>query len=238
MNLEKLNPDIRELKDIEDVIFDKEWLKTAENFELYYMYRDLAENEEDYEKIFANNLRYDITVIFPKMLGKEFNKTIGHDHPIVPGTAITYPELYEVLEGEAIFLLQDSVDDVIKDVYAIKAKPGDKLIIPPNYEHLIINPANKNLKTCNWICRSFGSNIYKPFKLRHGFSYYAIKDQSSPLAIRWVKNENYSTIPEIKFKEPNNLYDFKIETGKPIYSLVNNLTKLEFLIAPQNHEWK
>mgnify|MGYP001043535082 CR=1 FL=1 len=125
MNLEKYNPDTRELKDIEDVVFDKEWLKTAKSFELYYMYRDLAENEEEYDKIFANNLRYDITIMFPKMLGKEFNKTVGHDHPIVPGTSITYPELYEVLEGEAIFLLQDSENEKIKDVYAIRAKTGN-----------------------------------------------------------------------------------------------------------------
>lgn len=237
MNLEKINPDIRELKDIEDVVFDKEWLKTAENFELYYMYRDLAENEEEYDKIFANNLRYDITVIFSKMIGKEFNKTFGHDHPIVPGTSITYPELYEVLEGEGIFLLQDSVNEEIKNVFAIKAKTGDKVIIPPNYEHLIINPSKESLKTCNWVCRTFGSNIYKPFKLRHGFSYYATKDLSAPLGINWIKNENYFSVPDLKFKEANNLYDFGIDKNKPIYELVKNLAKLKFLEHPQNHEW-
>ena len=214
MDLTKIKPDIRELKDMEDVIYDKEWLKTAKNLELYYMYRDLAENQEDYDKIFANELRYDITVIFPRMLGKEFNKTVGHDHPIVPGTAITYPELYEVLEGEAIFLLQDSHDAKIKDVFAIKAKAGDKVLILPNYEHLIINPSEKDLKTCNWICRSFGSNIYKPFKLRHGFSYYAIKGANE---IAWMKNENYLSIPKLRFEAPNNLYNFKIEIDKPIY---------------------
>jgi glucose-6-phosphate isomerase len=234
MNLEKFNPDIRELKDIEDVVFDKEWLKTAKSFELYYMYRDLSENEEDHDKIFANNLRYDITIMFPKMLGKEFNKTIGHDHPIVPGTSITYPELYEVLEGEAIFLLQDSKNEQIKDVFAIKAKTGNKVVIPPNYEHLIINASDKDLKTCNWICRSFGSNIYKPFKLRHGFCYYATKTANG---IEWIKNENYTSVPEIRFEQANNLYDFKIEENEPIYNLVNNLAKLEFLENPQNHEW-
>ena len=245
MNLEKLNPDTRELKDIEDVVFDKEWLKTAKSLELYYMYRDLSEGEEDHDKIFANNLRYDITIMFPKMLGKEFNKTIGHDHPIVPGTSITYPELYEVLEGEAIFLLQDSADEKIKDVFAIKAKAGNKVVIPPNYEHLIINASDKDLKTCNWICRSFGSNIYKPFKLRHGFCYYATIDPSillgtspsAPLGIKWIRNENYTSVPELRFKQANNLYNFKIEENEPIYNLVNNLAKLEFLEHPQNHEW-
>jgi len=235
MDLKKLKPDIRELKDIEDVVFDKEWLKTAENFKLYDMYRDLSENNEDREKIIKNNLRYDITVISPVMLGIEFNKTFGHDHPIVPGTSITYPELYEVLEGEAIFLLQDSVDENIKDVFMIRAKTRDKIVIPPNYEHLIINASAKELKTCNWICRGFGSNIYKPFRLRHGFCYYATKNGNE---IEWVKNENYGNIPEPRFTQPNNFYDLNLKKDELIYNLVNDFGKLDFLNNPQNYNWK
>jgi len=235
MDLKKFKYDVRELKDIEDVIYDKEWLKKAPNFELYHMYRDLTENELDKRKIIDHDLRYDITVFLPVMLGKEFNKTLGHDHPIVPGTTITYPELYEVLEGEAIFLQQDSDDEHIKDVFAISAKKGDKVIILPNYEHLIINPTNKELKTCNWICRRFASNIYKPFRARHGFCYYAIKQGSE---IKWIKNENYESIPELGFEKPNNFYGFDLNKDKPIYKSVNNLEKLDFLLEPQKYEWQ
>ncbi|MCX6729925.1 MAG: glucose-6-phosphate isomerase, partial [Candidatus Portnoybacteria bacterium] len=106
INLNKLKPDIRHLEDIKSVVYDKKWSETAPNLELYYMYRDLAENENDFMKIIKNELRYDITILKPQKLGKEFSKTLGHDHPIVPGTSITYPELYEVLEGKAIFILQ------------------------------------------------------------------------------------------------------------------------------------
>jgi glucose-6-phosphate isomerase len=235
IDLKNLKYNIRKLDDIEDVVYDREWLKNAPDLELYYMYRDLSENELDHEKIVDNDLRYDVTLFLPIILGMEFNKTLGHDHPIVPGTSITYPELYEVLEGEAIFLQQDSDDEHIKDVIAIRAKKGDKVIILPNYEHLIINPSNKELKTCNWICRNFGSNIYKPFRARHGFCYYAIKDNAE---IKWVKNKNYETIPELKFKEANNFYGFDLDKNKPIYELVNNLQKLSFLLEPQKYEWK
>ncbi|MFZ5559841.1 MAG: glucose-6-phosphate isomerase family protein [Patescibacteria group bacterium] len=237
MDISKLKPQIRDLEDIKDVIYDREWLKKAKNFELYYMYRDLAENELDRMKIMDSDLRYDITIILPLMLGKEFNKTLGHDHPIVPGTSITYPELYEVLEGEAIFLLQDSKDEEIKDVFAIKAKKGDKAIMLPNYEHLIINPLDKQLKICNWICRSFASNIYKPFRARHGFCYYAIKDPSTKLGVNWIKNEEYESIDPLRFEEPNNFYGFDLKKDEPIYKLVNNLEKLEFLVEPQKYEW-
>lgn len=230
-------PEIRFLYDLKDVLYDQNWLKTAPNLKVYYMYRDLAADEKEHQEIKDYGLRYDITIIDGHLLGSEFPKTLGHDHPVVPGTSITYPELYEVLEGEAIFLLQDSKNDEIKDVFAIKAKKGDKVLILPNYEHLIINPSDKELKTCNWTCRNFASNIYKPFRARQGFSYYAIKDPSQPLGTSWIKNENYESIPELKFEEPNNFYEFELEKDKPIYNLINNLEKINFLVEPQKYEW-
>ncbi len=104
----------------------------------------------------------------------------------------------------------------------------------PNYEHLIINPSKNELKTCNWLCRRFGSNIYKPFRVRHGFCYYAIKGDSG---INWIKNENYASIPSLYWVEPNNFYNFKLPKDKPIYQLVENLEKLNFLKNPQKYEW-
>ena len=235
MDIARLKPDIRYLQDVKDVIYDKKWLKTAPNLELYYMYRDFAETENDYLKIIKNDLRYDITIINPRRLGKEFNKTLGHDHPIVPGTSITYPELYEVIAGKAIFLLQDSENNQIKDIVAIKAGAGDKIIIPPNYEHLIINIGKKELKTCNWIHRGFSSNIYKPFRTQHGFSYYAIKKL---FGIKWIKNSHYSSIPQLRFEKPNKFCDkFYIFKEQLIYKLLETPSKLDFLKNPQKYQW-
>jgi glucose-6-phosphate isomerase, archaeal len=234
MNLNKLKPDIRYLEDMKDVVYDREWLKTAPNLELYYMYRDLAETETDFMNIIKNDLRYDITILKPKRLGKEFNKTIGHDHPLVPATNITYPEIYQIMEGRAIFLLQDSENNKIKDVIAIKAKKDDIIIMPPNYEHLMINLGKTDLKTCNWITRTFPANIYKPFKSRHGFSYYALKGL---LGIKWIKNSNYESIPKIRFEKPNKFYNFNLEKDQPLYKLIDNLNKLDFLKSPQKYNW-
>ncbi len=235
MDLNKLTPDIRHLSEMKELLYDQEWFKTASDPELYLMYRDLAENDQDREKIELSGLRYDITQMMSIKLGKEYNKTSGHDHPLIPNTNITYTELYEVLEGEITFLIQDSEKDQIKDIYAIKAKENDKVIIPPNYEHLMINTSEKEAKTSNWVCRNFDSNIYKPFRNKHGFGYYALENNSQ---VNWVKNENYSSIPELKFLEPNQLLNqFNLDKEKPIYDLVNNLSKLDFLKNPQNYTW-
>ncbi|MFH0805834.1 MAG: glucose-6-phosphate isomerase family protein, partial [Patescibacteria group bacterium] len=231
MEINNIQPKIRHLSEMKEVVLDQEFVKTADP-ELYYMYRDLAENEQDKEKIKEYKLRYDITVINPVMLGKEYNKTAGHDHPLVPGTEITYTELYEVLEGEVIFLMQDSKENNIKDVYAIKANKNDKVIVPPNYEHIMINTSNEKVKTANWVCNDFSENIYEPFKKRQGFSYYAIKSNSAE--IEWIKNKNYDYVPELRFLEPNLwLKKFNINKDKEIYNLIKDLSKLDFLKNPQ-----
>ena len=121
--------DVRRLQDMEDVIFDKEWFEQTEerNKDMYYMFRDLAKNDSDFEKIKANHLRYDITVIPPGLLGSEYTKTVGHYHPNVPGTDVSYPEIYQVLEGSATYLLQKveyGEEDNVLDVVVITAERG------------------------------------------------------------------------------------------------------------------
>ncbi|MBU1046041.1 glucose-6-phosphate isomerase [Patescibacteria group bacterium] len=179
-DLTKLNPDIRTIKDMGSVLCDKEWQKTANpNTELYYMYRGLKEK---------NNLRYDITLIFPIMLGKEFNKTKGHTHKN------ECREIYIVLESEAIFLLQKEKDDIIEDVYAVKAKQGEVCVVPPLYSHITINSTTKILKTANWVDRNMESS-YEGIQQRNGACYFYTTQG-------WIKNENYQNVPVLRFENP------------------------------------
>ena len=145
---------------MKEVIFDQSWLAGAEDFELYYMYRDLFLSRADKEKLLQQGLRYDITIIPPNMLGREYIKTAGHYHPLVPGGSVTYPELYEVLEGEALYLLQNQD---LSDVVAVYASAGDKVLVPPGYGHITINRSNKTLKMANFVARNF-SSLYDPLQ--------------------------------------------------------------------------
>lgn len=163
----RVKPQVRWLFDMKDVIYDREWLSSGKNIELYYMYRELSLSKNDALTMKEHGLRYDITIIPPRMLGCEFVKTAGHYHPIVPGTNTTFPEIYEVLNGEAHYLLQKPGDDGIEDVILIKAGEGDKVIIPPGYGHLTINASNNELKMANWVARDFES-IYAPIKEKGG----------------------------------------------------------------------
>ncbi len=225
----RVKPSIRMLYDLKDVIYDRKWLSSADNVELYYMYRELSLSKNDALTMKEHNLRYDITVIPPRMLGCEFVKTAGHYHPKVPGTDMTFSEIYEVLSGEAHYLLQKPEDNQIKDVILIKAGVGDKVIIPPGYGHLTINASNKVLKMANWVARDFES-IYAPIKEKGGGAYF-ILDKG------FVKNPRYDSVPEIRFLKPAVFKELGLQKSQEMYGLVRDIKNLEFLIKPQEYGW-
>lgn len=225
----RVKGNVRMLSDMKDVIYDQEWLSRAENVELYYMYRELSLSKKDALLIKEHGLRYDITVIPPRMLGCEYVKTAGHYHPLVPGTNVTFPEIYEVLGGEAKYLLQKPEGEGIEDVILIKAREGDKVIIPPGYGHLTINASNKVLKMANWVADNFES-IYPPIKEKRGGAYFLLETGM-------VTNKKYDYVPEIRFFGPANLKELGLQKNKEMYGLVRDLDKLEFLKNPHEHEW-
>ncbi len=225
-----VEPDVRKLSDMRDVIYDIDWLKTVPDMDLYYMYRDLAMSKNDRSIILDHHLRYDITVIPPKKLGVEYVKTAGHYHPCVEGTCYTYPEVYEVLKGTAHYLLQKCDGGRITDVVMIEATEGDKAIIPPNYGHVTINPSNKELKMSNWVSRDFAS-LYEPYKKCGGAAYFELADR------RLIRNGRCNHIPDIRFLKPANVTKAGLNKGKEMYGLVRDIDKLAFLNRLQDFDW-
>ena len=223
-------PDVRRLSDIKDVVYDKEFLKNSKDIDLYYMYRDLALSKKDRDAMKEEDLRYDITVIPPGMLGVEYTKTLGHYHPIAPGTDLSYTEIYEILEGEAHYLLQKEEKGKITDVVLVKAGKGDKIIMPPNYGHVTINPGRKELKMSNLVSGKF-SSVYQPYKDKQGGAYFELQKG-------FVSNRNYGKLPELRIVKAKNVPELGLKRSKEIYSLVRNgIKKLGFLNRPQDYDW-
>jgi len=226
----KVIPDIRKMSDMKDVIYDVEWFKTANDRDLYYMYRNLATRKEDQALIAENNLRYDITIIPPFNLGNEFVKTAGHYHPLIKGSENTYPEVYEVLDGEAHYLIQKLEKDTLTDVVIVEAKKGDNVIIPPNYGHVTINPSNKVLKMANWVSDGF-SSIYEPYKNHGGAAYFELKDGEI------IPNTRYGNVPEISHLKPVEVPEIGFKRKEDMYNLIKEIENLKFLNEPNEYGW-
>lgn len=226
--LNKVSPAIRFLKDIKEVLASKELTKPAE---LYYMYRALHKIK-DAERIAKNKLRYDVTVIRPDNLGNEFMKTAGHYHPG------DFGELYEVLSGSAWCLLQKrnaDCDRIIEDVILVKAKPGDKIVIPPRYGHILINIGGEHLVTSNWVSAEFSSE-YGLYEKAGGAAYYIFEDSSGE---RFEVNPYFKEVPRIRMAKPaKEIKRFGLVSGVPMYALLyKEAGKLDFLNHPLKYDY-
>lgn len=179
-------PDIRYLEDAIKVLYDKP--DHFDNCPIYYIYRGIC--REEHLPLFEEaNLRYDLTVILPGQIGREYFKTIGHFHPVKPNSNETYTEYYEVLGGEALFLLQKNNRSGEPDqVMVVAAQKGDLVFIPPGFGHVTINPGEKPLVTANLVSSHLTPD-YQPFAEKQGAAYYYISTESDKGD--FVKNENY-----------------------------------------------
>jgi len=211
----------RKLFDMKEVLYDVDWLQSQENIDLYYMYREFV-RKEDRELFQRHKIRYDITIIPPRMLGREFVKTAGHFHPPVQ-KGVSYPEAYEVMHGKAFYLLQKETKkkkDPI-EIIIIQASAGDQVLIPPGYGHVTINPSENELLVMNNLVSSEFSSRYEPIKKQKGavYLYHANKT--------WIRNPSYHQRIIAREKEPMKIDD------KPFYlSFLDNPEQWKFLNEP------
>jgi glucose-6-phosphate isomerase len=228
--LKKIEADIRTLAQMRDVLLDKS--AAIQPPQLYYMYRGIC-LEVDEEKIKRENLRYDVTVIRAGSLGNEFVKTFGHYHPA------GFPEIYEVLAGQAICLLQRPQADNprrILECLALAAGPGSKILLPPGFGHLLINPSQSEfLVTANWISTRFSSQ-YSEYRNAGGGAYFFIKDDTKS---EFIPNKYFESLPPLKkARAAWEIKEFNLNVGKPLYESINEPLNLDFLNHPDKYAFK
>lgn len=210
---------------------------TATREELYYMFRNVS-RVADQAVIASAKLRYDVTVIAPGFfvspLQKEYIRTIGHYHPVKPGTVVPYPEIYEVIYGRAYFLLQRAdlkYTNVISEIYVVEAHAGEKVIMPPTFGHLTVNATNEPLVLANIVEGSFATD-YAHHQTLQGAGYWIIEGFMDN-TIEFKKNINYDSVVEIKKLRPREIPEFAITWKEPLYQSVADIEKLLFLTSPE-----
>lgn len=146
-----------------------------------------------------NNLRYDLTKIYPERLGKELAKTFGHYH------IGNYVEIMEVISGKAWWLLQKQGNSskIIKEVYLIEGRENEKMIILPEFGLVSINPEKqKELVLSNWLNIEMKNN-YQPYQNLRGACYYILEGG-------FEKNPNYKKVPDLIKLKPKKVPEFEV----------------------------
>ncbi|MGB9868182.1 MAG: glucose-6-phosphate isomerase family protein [Bacillota bacterium] len=174
LSTRRLEPSqVRTVGDLHDVLPEEDKPLCESSNVAYWMYREVC-SEEHRDLLRRHRLRFDVTVLDAIMLGSQFNKTYGHYHAeALPG--MTYPEVYQVIYGRALYLLQRPErdrPDVVEDFIAVMAAPGDVVVVPPGYGHVTVNVGNGPLVMANLVEMSFLSH-YGPFRTLAGAAYYA-----------------------------------------------------------------
>ncbi len=225
-DLPTVEPDIRHLQDFKEVLAPSSPLEGPED--AYFMYRDVGW-PDDKDMFRRMNYRYDITTLQAGVVGRELLKTVGHYHPLVPGTNVTYPEVYEVISGRAHYVCQKVDGNRVVEFFVVEALPGQKVVIPPGYGHITINPGDEPLVMSNVTADGFKS-IYKPLEELHGGAFYELAN------FTWLKNENYEVLATPKWAQANEVPDFGLTEAVPLYiSITQNPEKFNYLLNPQKY---
>lgn len=134
------------------------------------------------------------TIIQPGRLGQEFPKTFGHYHSAI------VDETYRLVEGEGILLLQKKTTNQIEQVVLIKAKPGDEIVITPEWGHSWSNIGEIPLVSYDDWSSGHSPTDYQDIEDHKGMAYYLIEEDGE---IKAVKNSNYDSLPEPIWMTPD-----------------------------------
>lgn len=167
------------LEDLKPVLKDPESIGPDP---VYFVFGDVSENK------WAN-----ITMIQNGKIGEEYPKTFGHYH------SVEVNETYHLLSGEGIFQM---VNKNLKEIYLIKAKPGDEIVITPDYGHSWSNIGDEPLISFDDWRSGHEPSDYEDIKRLHGMPYYLV-EESGELASpakrgepKAIANPNYQDLPE------------------------------------------
>ena len=190
-----IKPKARKKKDLRSDSLRKMYTKIKDP--VYLMYRDVSSLDPEFKKLAKKyGIRYDLTLIREPPYLPSCLRTLGHYHPE------KYAELYEVIYGKALFILQSK--DLKKMGYII-ADGGEEVLIPPNFGHQTMNRGKTPLLLGNLVCSGFKSD-YSVYKKNQGAAFGFFKCAYGPLRIFYnmkygIPFEKYPKIKKMKSKK-------------------------------------
>jgi glucose-6-phosphate isomerase len=159
-------------------------------------------------------------------LGDEVVRSQGHVHKVSSHSKWAAPEIYEIWAGKAFVYMQEFAADHPGRCFAVKADPGDIVVVPPGWAHTSMSAEPKEHLTFGALCdREYGFQ-YEEVRRRRGLAWYALINAKGE--IYWEPNPNYRT-SNLIICTPRDYKAFGIERGSPLYS--------QFERDPMRFQW-
>ncbi|EMF0090960.1 glucose-6-phosphate isomerase [Enterococcus hirae] len=190
--------------------------------------------KKDQHALQQKGLLYGIVEYAAGKLGNEPIKSQGHRHAISKISHMSTPEVFEILEGQALIYMQENLEKNAGKCYAVEARKGDIVIVPPGWGHCTIN-ASTELTMCfgAWCVRDYAFD-YTVLKKQQGFAFVPIFDHRNNLV--WKKNDHY-TSAEWLIKKPREYHEFGLKKRIPIYyQYEQNPDLFNFVSHPENYK--
>lgn len=222
---------VRRLDELTPVALDPEACRGSQEI-AYFMYNGVY-LQSDASHLAGAPLRYDLTLIPPRRLNREFVKTLGHLHSAEPTSGLPYAEVYEVLAGTAHFFFQTldlAGPDAAQALY-FEAKAGEKVIIPPGFDHLTINPGPTPLLFSD-VMSMAAHGIYERYQAVGGAAYLEVVDDNEQP--RFMPNPRYRAVAPLRQAVPRNYPALHLTRDESLYTAfaAGGSTNWTFLIKP------
>ncbi len=185
------------------------------------------------------HLLFGVVTYAKGQLGKEPVRSQGHIHATSKfSNGWSTPEVYEIWKGKAIIYMQETAQDEPGRCFAVYAKPGDVVIVPPAWAHATISAdPNEALTFGAWCIRDYAF-LYDEVRAHKGLAWFPFLDESG--GITWEANQNYHK-SELIEKSPEQYHQFDLGLNKPIYEVFEeNPHHFDFVVTPgvAAEKWK
>ncbi|MBP9478800.1 MAG: glucose-6-phosphate isomerase [Sebaldella sp.] len=184
---------------------------------VYSIAMDVGKSE-DKEDLVKKNLLFGAVIYSKGKIGEEPVRSQGHIHSISTSCGMSTPEVYEIWQGKAIIYMQETAKDNPGRCFAVEAKEGDVVIVPPYWAHYTVNADPKeNLVFGAWCVRDYGFD-YDEVRSHNGLAFFPILDYNDK--INWIKNKSYKD-QELIIKKARKYEEFNLN-DEPIYTQYEN----------------
>lgn len=203
---------------------------------VYAVAMDVGKKEHR-EDLVRRNLLYGAMIFGAGTIGEEPVRSQGHVHAVSPSCNRSTCEVYEIWTGEAYIYMQEKTGDDPGRCYAVYAKEGQVVIVPPGWAHCTINAnPEQPMLFGAWCVRDYGFD-YKEIRDHKGVAYFP-KVQNG--TIIFEPNSMYQP-SELKILKARSYPEFHLKPEVPIYTQYEEQPEIfTFVTRPETAKeiWK